>query len=111
MRGYRESSLGPTEVGVPIGGRFQTAVQTELVIPTPLESDGKSTRASLFHDIGSVYAKPSEFDWSELRQSAGFAFTWYTPFLGILDLSYAIPLDEEPGDRTDRFQITFGTPF
>jgi hypothetical protein len=26
-------------------------------------------------------------------------------------LSYAFPLDVEPGDRSDRFQITFGTPF
>jgi len=111
VRGYRESSLGPKENDIPIGGRFQTAAQTELVIPTPLESDGKSTRASLFYDLGNVYARPGDFDFGELRQSAGFAFTWYTPFLGILDLSYAFPLDDEMGDRTDRFQITFGTPF
>jgi outer membrane protein insertion porin family len=86
-------------------------VQTELIIPTPLESDGKSTRFSLFYDIGSVYATPEDFSFSALRQAAGLAFTWYTPFLGILDLSYAFPLDVEPGDRSDRFQITFGTPF
>jgi outer membrane protein insertion porin family len=111
VRGFRESSLGPREVDVPIGGRFQTALQTELVVPTPLESDGKSTRASLFFDIGNVYAKPEDFSFTGLRQSAGLAFTWYTPFLGILDLSYAFPLNDEPGDRTDRFQITFGSPF
>lgn len=112
VRGYRESSLGPSENGIPIGGRFQTAAQTEFVVPTPLESDGKSTRASLFWDIGNVFAKPSDFSYTELRQSGGFAFTWYTPFLGILDLSYAFPLNERKGvDRTDRFQITFGSPF
>jgi outer membrane protein insertion porin family len=111
VRGYRESSLGPQESNIPIGGRFQTAMQNELVVPTPLESDGKSTRFSLFYDIGNVYAKPADFDTDELRQSAGFAFTWYTPFLGILDLSYAFPLNDRVGDRTDRFQITFGTPF
>ena len=111
VRGFRESSLGPLEGTIPIGGRFQAASQNELVIPTPLESDGKSTRASLFYDIGSVYATPRAFDASDLRQSAGIAFTWYTPFLGILDLSYAFPLDEETGDRTDRFQITFGAPY
>jgi outer membrane protein insertion porin family len=111
VRGFRESSLGPQENLIPIGGRFQTAAQVELILPTPLESDGKSTRASLFFDIGSVFATPGDFSFTALRQSAGAAFTWYTPFLGILDLSYAFPLDEEPGDRTDRFQITFGTPF
>ena len=111
VRGYRESSLGPKEGFLPIGGRFQTAIQTELVIPMPFESDGKSTRTSLFYDIGSVFAAPEDFTTAELRQSAGFAFTWYTPFLGILDLSYGFPLNAKPGDRTDRFQITFGTPF
>ena len=43
--------------------------------------------------------------------AAVVAFTWYTPFVGILDLSYGLPLDPEPEDREDRFQITFGTPF
>jgi len=111
VRGYRESSLGPLENGIPVGGRFQTAFQTELVLPMPFESNGKSTRTSLFYDIGNVFADASDFRESELRQSAGLAFTWYTPFLGILELSYGFPLNEQPEDRTDRFQITFGTPF
>ena len=111
VRGFRESSLGPTEDGIPVGGRFQTAIQSELVIPTPLESDGKSTRASLFYDVGNVFARPTDWDASALRQSAGIAFTWYTPFLGILDLSYAFPLDAQDGDRTDHFQISFGAPY
>jgi outer membrane protein insertion porin family len=111
VRGYRESSLGPREGTLPIGGRFLTATQTELVLPMPWESDGKSTRTSLFYDVGGVFAKASDWDSTELRQSAGLAFTWYTPFLGILDLSYGFPLNERPEDRTDRFQITFGTPF
>ncbi len=111
VRGYRESSLGPSESTLPIGGRFLTAMQTELVIPMPMESDGKSTRTSLFFDIGNVFATAGDFSYTELRQSAGIAFTWYTPFLGILDLSYGFPLDEEVQDKEDRFQITFGTPF
>jgi outer membrane protein insertion porin family len=111
VRGFRESSLGPSELGIPIGGRFQIAAQNELIVPTPLESDGKSTRASLFYDVGNVFERPGDYSTTGLRQSAGIAFTWYTPFLGILDLSYAFPLDNEPGDRTDSFQITFGAPY
>ena len=111
VRGYRESSLGPKEGSIAIGGRFLAAAQTELVLPMPWENDGKSTRTSLFYDIGNVFAKPGDFDNNELRQSAGIAFTWYTPFLGILDMSYGYPLNEQAGDRSDRFQITFGTPF
>jgi outer membrane protein insertion porin family len=111
VRGFRESSLGPKENTLAIGGRFLTAAQTELVLPMPWESDGKSTRTSLFFDIGNVFATPGDFKGTELRQSAGLAFTWYTPFLGILDMSYGYPLTEKSGDRSDRFQITFGTPF
>ncbi|HUS23868.1 MAG TPA: outer membrane protein assembly factor BamA [Candidatus Binatia bacterium] len=111
VRGYRESSLGPRENDIPTGGRFQTALQNNFIIPTPLESDNKSTRFALFFDIGDVFQRPSDFRWNELRQSAGVAFTWYTPFLGILDLSYALPLNDKANDSTDRFQITFGTPF
>jgi outer membrane protein insertion porin family len=111
VRGYRESSLGPAEFGIPIGGRFQIAAQNELIIPMPMESDGKSTRTSLFFDIGSVFERADDFEFEELRQSAGISFMWYTPFLGILDLSYAFPLNPQPGDRQDRFQISFGTPF
>jgi len=111
VRGFREGSLGPREGSIAIGGRFQTALQTELVLPMPWESDGKSTRTSLFYDVGNVFTTPGDFKASELRQAAGIAFTWYTPFLGILDLSYGFPLNEQPEDRADRFQITFGTPF
>jgi outer membrane protein insertion porin family len=111
VRGFRESSLGPKEGSLAIGGRFLAAAQTELVLPMPWESDGKSTRTSLFFDIGNVFETPGDFKGSELRQSGGIAFTWYTPFLGILDMSYGYPLTEKSGDRSDRFQITFGTPF
>lgn len=112
VRGYRESFLGPLDSnGLPFGGRLRTASQTELIIPLPIESDGKSTRLALFFDIGNVFARPSEFEAGDLRQSGGIGFTWFTPFLGILDLSYAFPLNPQAGDRTDRFQINFGAGF
>ncbi|MCI0749537.1 MAG: outer membrane protein assembly factor BamA [Nevskiales bacterium] len=118
VRGYRASTLGPSEPSaiagegpVAIGGRFLATSQAELIIPLPFESDGKSTRTSLFYDVGNVFARPGDFSFAELRQSAGVAFTWHTPFLGILDLSFAVPLDDQPEDRTDTFQINFGTPF
>ncbi len=58
-----------------------------------------------------MFAEPGDFEFNELRQSAGIAFSWFTPFLGLLDMSYAFPLNEQEGDRTDRFQITFGSGF
>lgn len=113
VRGYDDGSLGPrdTPFDNPFGGRLRTTAQNELVIPTPFESDQKSTRISLFYDIGQVYARPKDFDAGELRSSYGIAFQWFTPFLGLLDLSYAFPIDDQQGDETDGFQINFGSGF
>ncbi len=113
VRGYKEGTLGPrdTPFNNPFGGRLRTTTQSELIIPTPLESDGKSTRVSLFFDVGNAYDKPENFSFSELRSSYGVSFTWLTPFLGILNLNYAFPLNLKNGDRADRFQINFGAGF
>ncbi|MEC9363454.1 MAG: outer membrane protein assembly factor BamA [Pseudomonadota bacterium] len=113
VRGYRDGSLGPLDTPFlnPFGGKLRTTLQSELIIPLPIESDGRSTRLYGFFDIGNVFAEPGDFEFTELRQSAGLGFSWFTPFLGLLEMSYAFPLNEEVGDRTDRFQITFGSGF
>ena len=91
--------------------KLRTTAQTNLIIPLPIASDGKSTRLEAFWDVGNVFAEPHDSDTSELRQSAGVAFSWFTPFLGLLDLSYAVPLNPKPGDSQDRFQISFCSGF
>ena len=112
VRGYDDGSLGPRDSFTnPFGGRFRTTAQTELIIPLPFESDQRSTRMSLFYDVGQVYADVSDFEASELRSAYGIAFQWFTPFLGLLDLSYAFPINDRPGDETDGFQIQFGGGF
>jgi len=113
VRGYRDGTLGPRDFpnNNPFGGKLRTTAQTDLVIPLPVVSDNKTTRASLFFDIGNVYAKPQDFSIQSLRQSAGVSFSFFTPVLGLLTLSYAIPLNDRLGDETQAFQINFGTGF
>jgi outer membrane protein insertion porin family len=113
VRGYDDGSLGPrdTPFDNPFGGRLRTTSQTELIVPMPFESDQKSTRLSLFYDFGQVFERPRDFEANELRSSTGIAFQWFTPFLGLLDLSYAFPLNDERGDETDGFQLNFGSGF
>lgn len=113
VRGYRDGTLGPRDFpnNNPFGGKLRTTAQTDLVIPLPVVSDNKTTRASVFFDIGNVYAKPGDFSFSTLRQSAGVSFSFFTPVLGLLTLSYAIPLNNRPNDETQAFQINFGTGF
>lgn len=113
VRGYRDGTLGPQDTPYrnPFGGKLRTTAQMNFIIPMPIETDGKSTRAELFYDVGNVFAEPGDFAIDRLRQSVGVGFSWFTPFLGLLDLSYAFPLNEKPGDRVERFQITFGSGF
>ncbi len=113
VRGYRDGELGPRDhpYGNPYGGKFRTTAQMNMIVPMPIETDGKSTRMALFYDVGNVFAERNDFTFAELRHTAGIDFQWFTPFLGLLDLSYAFPLNEKTGDRTERFQINFGTGF
>lgn len=114
VRGFRDGTLGPRDTpppgqeSNPFGGKLVSTLQTELIIPTPLESNNKSTRFAVFYDVGNVFAEPGDFEFSELRQSTGVAFYWLTPFFGVLKVSAAFPLNEEEGDEVDRFQISFG---
>jgi outer membrane protein insertion porin family len=45
-----------------------------------------------------------------MRYAAGIAFNWYSP-IGPISISYAQPLNEEPGDKTEAVQFTLGQPF
>ncbi|MDN5938053.1 MAG: outer membrane protein assembly factor BamA [Salinisphaera sp.] len=109
VRGFQSGFLGPRDsFDNPIGGQFLTTMQNELVVPTFLESDNKATRLVLFYDIGNVYEGADEFEASELRSSAGVAFYWFTPFFGLLRVSYAVWTDSQPGDELDYFQFSFG---
>lgn len=113
VRGFRDGTLGPRDTpnNNPYGGKLRTTAQTTLVIPTPFATDNKSTRLGLFFDTGNVFAEPEQFRFADLRQSAGVSFQFFTPILGLLDLSYAIPIKSKPGDEVDHFQINFGTGF
>ena len=86
VRGFRDGTLGPRDTpnDNPYGGKLRTTMQNELIIPLPFAADGNSTRLAAFFDIGNVFAEPGEFEFDELRRSAGIAFRWFTPFLGIL---------------------------
>ncbi len=129
IRGYKESWLGPRDsFGNPYGGNVLVASQLELIIPLP-EKFQTQARASIFYDIGNVFNtgevaftdklgspvsyKP-EFD--ELKTSVGVAVQWLAP-LGLFRFSYALPLNETPGndrffgDQIERFQFSIGQAF
>jgi outer membrane protein insertion porin family len=131
VRGFSESRLGPKDgFGNPYGGNLKVIGRAELLFPVP-EKWRASTRMSAFFDMGNVFSQGAgvgfvgidgvtpvdyEFDYNELKQSAGLAVQWLAP-LGVFRFSYAIPLNEFKGDgvrypdETEGFQFTIGSAF
>jgi len=131
VRGFSESRLGPKDsFGNPYGGNLKVVGRAELLFPVPAKWRA-STRISAFFDIGNVFSQGTgidfvgrdgrtpvdyEFDYNELKQSAGIAVQWFAP-LGIFRFSYGFPLNDFKGDavrypdEVERFQFTIGSAF
>lgn len=115
VRGYRSRSLGPRDSlppNDPIGGNRRVLANMEYLFPFPGTSieQSYSMRLSAFVDGGMVYGPGENLDLGELRYASGLAFNWLSP-VGPISFSYAVPLNDEPSDRTEKFQFTLGVPF
>jgi outer membrane protein insertion porin family len=131
VRGFTESRLGPKDgFGNPYGGNMKVVGRAELLFPVPAKWRA-STRISAFFDMGNVFSQGSaidfvgqdgrtpvdyEFDYNELKQSAGIAIQWMAP-LGVFRFSYGFPLNDFKGDgirykdEVEEFQFTIGSAF
>jgi outer membrane protein insertion porin family len=108
LRGYETASVGPKDSnGDSLGGSHLLQGSAELLFPFPGLQKDKSVRLSWFVDAGTV---GESYDLQETRYSTGLGFNWYSP-VGPLKVSYARPIHEQPGDRTQRIQFTLGTIF
>lgn len=114
VRGYKANTLGPRDQnGDPIGGNARIVAGTELIFPSPFAENGKSVKLSAFLDAGNVYDTRSSgngIDLAQLRYSAGLSLVWLSP-MGALNFNIADPLNPKPGDDTETFQFTLGSPF
>ena len=129
VRGFQESTLGPLDsLGNPYGGNLLFTNQFELILPTPPKVSS-SVRMALFFDMGNVFSTDGtrftdrlgapadyDFDYDRLKKSVGFGIEWLAP-LGLLRLSYAVPLNEDEatdrffGDHVEEFQFSIGNAF
>lgn len=112
VRGYEESSLGPKDqFNQAFGGNLSLVGNAELILPVPFLKEFKSVRLTAFYDIGNVYDTGFEDVTIEsLRMSTGISGVWLSPF-GMLSVSIAQPFNDQPNDRIQKFQFTFGTTF
>ncbi|MCP4408971.1 MAG: outer membrane protein assembly factor BamA [Gammaproteobacteria bacterium] len=111
VRGYDSNSLGPRDSrNDPFGGDFRVIANAELFFPALFFENTKNVRLGVFFDAGNVFAEVSDFEFSELRTSAGVSMTWLSP-VGALTFSLAQALNDKPGDETEVFQFSIGTVF
>lgn len=111
VRGYDYNSLGPKDSkDQTFGGNFQFVTNSELLFQVDALGSAESFRLGLYFDAGNVFAKTDDFDEKELRSSVGLSAKWFT-VVGPIELSYAVPLNDEPGDDTKNFQFSLGAPF
>ena len=115
VRGYQQSTLGPQFVDVygvarALGGNRRIIGNAEYYFPMPGQGKEKSMRMSMFLDAGQVWGVDEKVRMSDLRYSAGLAFSWSSP-VGPLKFSLGQALKKEPQDRTQKFQFQLGTVF
>ncbi|WP_018995371.1 outer membrane protein assembly factor BamA [Thioalkalivibrio sp. ALJ2] len=112
LREFRDENVPATRDSNddPYGGRFRTTISGELFYPLPFAADNDAVRMSTFVDAGNVFNDPGDWDVGELRASAGFAITWFSP-VGPLSFSVAEPLNDQPEDDIQRFQFLLGASF
>lgn len=112
LRGYQTSSLGPRDPATNdvLGGNRSILFNAEALFPFPVVKQDKSVRLSVFVDGGQVFGKDEKISFGDLRYSAGFAVSWFSP-VGPLKFSIAQPIKKKAGDRPERFQFQLGTFF
>ncbi|MEO8592625.1 MAG: translocation/assembly module TamB domain-containing protein [Candidatus Solibacter sp.] len=106
IRGFAQSSLGPTTGGIVFpGGNALLVLNNELRFPMWKYLDGVG-----FVDAGNVYRHVSDFSLSDLRSTAGFGVRVRTPWF-LLRLDYGLKLDRRPGESMGRLFFSIGQAF
>jgi outer membrane protein insertion porin family len=113
VRGYEWREISPKDpvTGDEIGGEKMLQANVEFIVPIVKKA---GLMGVVFYDTGNAYDDGEDIDLSELRESVGFGFRWYSP-MGPMRLEYGYILetdsrgDGEKGD--DSWEFTMGTAF
>jgi len=114
VRGYKEGSVGKKTYDsnsgewVTYGGEKMLTLGVETYFPMPFLKKSEGYRLSIFVDGGSSFE--DSINAGDMRYSAGLGALWLSPF-GPLNVSLAVPLNEEEHDQTEKFQFGMGSSF
>jgi outer membrane protein insertion porin family len=127
VRGYDQGTLGPQDQNGVLGGSRSVLGSAEVLVPMPGMGQDKSLRIGWFVDAGQVWLDQDGLRLGDkttfvnssgqvqtldlaLRYSTGAILAWNSPF-GPLRAFYSFPLNNQPGDRLQKFQFVFGQQF
>jgi len=117
VRGYASGSVSPKYTDAATGNEYIAGGDQKIVnsieASIPLDVITKNMRLTGFVDYGmiknTIYDNVNQKGWVK-RASAGGQIEWKSPF-GPINLVFAYPIDDKPGDDTAVFEFTMGSKF
>ena len=109
IRGFKSQSISPIdpENGEKYGG--DKMWYSNLGVTFPLLTDA-GLFGVVFTDFGNVYAEYEDWDFGDIKKSAGIGVNWLSP-MGPLRLVWAYNLDKQPGDEDASWDFAMGGNF
>ena len=110
IRGFHASGIGPRDKTTldALGGKFYFNIINQVDFPIGLPED-LGIKGSLFIDAATLfgldYTNKDYYESKSLRVSAGFGFSWRSPF-GPMRLDFGFPLLKEEYDVTDMIRFS-----
>jgi outer membrane protein insertion porin family len=120
LRGFAVGGIGPRDANTTdaLGGTYFYTGTTELSFPVGLPKE-VGVFGKAFVDVGSLWglagpatnsSSVSVLTSNTMRVATGVGIQWISPF-GPIRIDYAIPVVQDPWDRTQAIRFSFGTRF
>ncbi|MGE4597146.1 MAG: BamA/TamA family outer membrane protein, partial [Methylophilaceae bacterium] len=116
VRGYKQSTISKKQFDssandyVSYGGTTKLVMSAEVLFPVPGLKNNESLRLGAFIDGGGVWDEDKDINFGEMRFSTGLSVLWLSTF-GPLNMSLAMPLNDDNRDKNETFQFGMGTNF
>lgn len=109
IRGFKSGNISPIDPATleKIGGGKMWYTNLEWIFPLVEEAGLKGV---VFLDGGNVYDTNDNWDFSEIKKSAGFGFRWLSP-MGPLRLEWGYNLDKKEEEVQDNWDFSIGGSF
>ncbi len=109
IRGFESLSISPIDpdTGEKIGGDKMWYGNVSIIFPL-LKDMGM--QGEVFTDFGNVYAAEDNWDFSDIKKTAGIGILWLSP-LGPLRLAWGYNLDQQEGEDSSNWDFSMGGSF